>query len=167
MNGKIPTELGLLTLVNELSLYGMQMTGTIPTELGLLSSSITGLFLHENYLEGNIPSELGLLTNLESLWMHQLSLTGTVPAELCTLFDEGRLRTLAVDCLKVSCRCGCSCPTEGGDAPRTDPNLASTAEQLLTDRTMSMGTSEGDGAKTVAGGISGNIFRHQKGSPAA
>lgn len=167
MNGQIPTELGLLTLVQELSLYGMQLTGTIPTELGLLSSTITGLYLHENYLEGKIPSELGLLTDLESLWMHQLSLTGTVPAELCNLFQTGRLRTLAVDCLKVSCGCGCSCPTEGGDVPRTGPNVASTAEQLLTDGTMSMGTSGGEETKSAHGGISSNIFNHHQGSPTA
>lgn len=139
----------------------MQLTGTIPTELALLSSTITGLFLHENYLEGKIPSELGLLTNLESLWLHQLSLTGTVPAELCTLFNTGKLQTLAVDCLKVSCSCQCSCPTEGGDAPRTDPVLPSLAEEMqLTDRIM-LDEIQQHKKEEVAQPTSSNIFSHQ------
>jgi hypothetical protein len=78
----------------------------------LLSSTATGIFLHENYLEGPIPSELGLLSNLDSLWLHLLALTGTVPAEVCRLFETGNLQVLAIDCLKIECSCGCSCPTE-------------------------------------------------------
>ena len=163
MNGPIPTQLGLLTNIKELSLYGMQLTGTIPTDLALLSN-MTGLFLHENYLEGNIPSELGLLTNLESIWLHQLSLTGTVPVELCDLFTAGKLETLAVDCLKVTCRCKCSCPTEGFDVPRTDPDLPSTAELLVADRTSLMEdmefTSNGSEAKGRLRAAPSNIFYH-------
>jgi hypothetical protein len=132
MRRAIPTELGLLTKLKELSIYGMQLTGTIPSELGLMASSLTALYLHENYLSGKIPSELGLLTNLSSLWLHVLALTGTVPAELCALNEAGTLKTLAIDCNKVACSCQCSCPTEGGDVPRSNPALAAAqAEPLL------------------------------------
>ena len=97
-----------------MSLYGGQLTGTIPTELAQLSDSLTGLYIHENYLEGTIPTELGLLTKLESLWIHLLSLTGTMPSEICQLTETGKLTAISIDCTKVVCTCGCSCPKGEG-----------------------------------------------------
>jgi len=116
MDGTVPTELGSVPQLRELSIYGQRLSGTIPTELGLLTQA-EGIFLHENFLDGTIPSELGLLTRLTSMWLHILGLTGTVPSELCDRLLNGTLKTLAIDCTKVACDCGCSCPTEGGDAP--------------------------------------------------
>ena len=117
LSGPIPTEFGSLTNLRELSLYGMQLTGTIPTEFGKLADSMQGMFLHESYFEGNIPSELGLLSQMTSIWLHLSALTGTMPQEVCNLLQTGKLQTLAIDCTKVTCTCGCSCPTEEGDTP--------------------------------------------------
>lgn len=137
--------------------------GFIPSELGLLSNSITGLFLHENYFEGTIPTgmflngtivarveqlrllftddlqspifpELGLLTKLKSIWLHVTSLTGSVPIEVCNLIQAGVLKTVAIDCQKVSCTCGCSCPADGGDAP-TDNTVARAAPSASANHT--------------------------------
>ena len=127
LSGPIPTELGSLTNLRELSLYGMQLTGTIPTQFGRLADSMQGLFLHESYFEGNIPSELGLLSQMTSIWLHLSALTGTMPQEVCNLLQTGKLQTLAIDCTKVSCSCGCSCPTEEGDAPVSSAGVVADA----------------------------------------
>jgi len=49
-----------------------QLTGNIPSELGLLSN-LQELHLEGNQLSGNIPSELGLLTSLEMLHLGKFS----------------------------------------------------------------------------------------------
>ena len=64
MTGEIPTELGNLSNLQGLSLWGNQLTGEIPTELGSLSNLET-LDLGGNQLTGEIPTELGSLSNLE------------------------------------------------------------------------------------------------------
>jgi hypothetical protein len=59
LNGPIPSELGLLTkLENGLILAVNQLTATVPTHLGSLTMP-TELVLNENLLTGIIPTELG------------------------------------------------------------------------------------------------------------
>ena len=90
LTGEIPAELGSLSNLQSLSLYGNQLTGKIPAELGNLSE-LRGLELSSNKLTGEIPAELGNLSNLVvlSLWGNQL--TGRIPTELENL---SRLETL-------------------------------------------------------------------------
>ena len=103
--GTIPSELGILSNLTTLSLWGNQLTGGIPKELGGLSnlrhlwladnqltgeippelgglSNLTGLFLHGNQLTGEIPPELGGLSNLQQLYLFGNQLTGEIPPEL-------------------------------------------------------------------------------------
>ena len=90
MTGPIPAELGNLSNLQLLSLWGNQLTGPIPAELGNLSN-LQLLSLWGNQLTGPIPAELGNLSNLQllSLWGNQL--TGTIPPELARLTNLNQL----------------------------------------------------------------------------
>ena len=68
----------------ELHLFENKLNGTIPTELGLLSN-MEQLDLYSNQLTGTIPSELGLLSNLMTFYLGSNQLTGAVPTTLATL----------------------------------------------------------------------------------
>ncbi|WP_419918901.1 leucine-rich repeat domain-containing protein [Candidatus Poriferisocius sp.] len=84
LSGPIPKELGKLTNLELLSLWGNQLTGTIPTELSQLTN-LTSLDLSFNQLTGTIPKKLGQLTNLTGLWLWSNQLKGTIPTELSQL----------------------------------------------------------------------------------
>ena len=79
--GTIPSELGNLSNLQGLSLWGNQLTGEIPPELGGLSN-LTRLLLDGNQLTGEIPPELGGLSNLTYLNLAGNQLTGEIPPEL-------------------------------------------------------------------------------------
>lgn len=61
------------------------LTGILPTELGSLTN-LQYLTLYGNQaLSGTVPSELGLLSALEFLLIHGTQITGAVPEEVCSL----------------------------------------------------------------------------------
>lgn len=127
MWGTIPTELGLLTKLVELDIWGMGLTGTIPEELfsenfqslnaliigansisGTLSSRVANipnlgnLLLQKNpNLVGPVPSELGLLTTLKRLDVDKTGMSGSMPAELCAQRSDELLYRLSADCLPL------------------------------------------------------------------
>ena len=80
LTGPIPPELGNLSNLEYLNLYG-GLTGAIPPELGNLSN-LEQLHLWSNQLTGAIPPELGGLANLTVLYLAQSRLTGVIPPEL-------------------------------------------------------------------------------------
>ena len=82
--GTIPSELGSLANLQQLYLWGNQLTGEIPPELGGLSN-LTHLYLDNNLLTGEIPPELGGLSNLNGWISASNQLTGTIPTELGNL----------------------------------------------------------------------------------
>lgn len=85
LTGTIPTEIGLLTDLQEVSInYAPQIEGTLPTEVGLLTNLSKLSFWHSN-LTGAIPSELAHLTKLTVLDLRDTELTGLIPIELCEL----------------------------------------------------------------------------------
>ena len=90
--GVIPAELGWLTHLEELRLFGNPLTGPIPPELGQLSN-LRVLYLFLTLLSGEIPRELGRLGALEQLWLERIPLTGPIPRELGNL---SRLEFLAM-----------------------------------------------------------------------
>lgn len=79
--GSLPSELGLLSQLNYLSLYSNGLTGSIPSQLGFLSQ-LNYLYLYENELTGLIPSQLGSLIQLFDFDLSYNQLTGTLPSEL-------------------------------------------------------------------------------------
>ena len=87
LTGELPTELGLLTGLEELNVsLNSQLTGLIPAELGDLANLRT-LHLHYNRLTGPIPPELGGLTKLTDLQLHGNALNGPIPPELGNLSE--------------------------------------------------------------------------------
>ena len=58
--------------------------GTIPTELGLLTN-LNYLSMTLNLLTGVVPSEIGELSHLGIAEFHQNQLSAPVPPEVCAL----------------------------------------------------------------------------------
>ena len=81
LSGEIPTELGILSNLEYLSLYWNSLTGEIPSGLGDLSN-LKYLSLGRNMLTGEIPPWLGDLSNLQYLGLTWSGLTGEIPPEL-------------------------------------------------------------------------------------
>ena len=84
LSGTIPAELGRLSNLEHLRLYGNRMSGEIPPELGSLSNLMT-LDLGDNHLYGHIPSELTNLTDLTHVQLHNNQLEGEIPPALGSL----------------------------------------------------------------------------------
>ncbi len=84
MNGEIPSELGMLSKLEDLYLTRNLLAGAIPPELGSLSN-LEGLYLSRNRLTGAIPQELGSLSNLQYLYLQDNRLDGAIPGILGNL----------------------------------------------------------------------------------
>jgi len=80
-SGPLPANLGSLSLLKYLRLYGNSRSGKIPTTVGHMKSLIL-LEVAGNLLNGTIPSEIGLMSNLTSLDLSNTGLTGTMPSEI-------------------------------------------------------------------------------------
>ena len=65
LTGALPTELGLLTKVEEFTLEGHRFTGPAPTELGMLSNLRRGFSLSNDHLGGPMPTQLGRFSRLQ------------------------------------------------------------------------------------------------------
>ena len=82
--GTIPEELGNLTQIKNIDLWGNLLSGPIPEELRNLRE-LTSLTLGKNELTGTIPSSLGDLTLLTALSLGSNELTGSIPPSLGNL----------------------------------------------------------------------------------
>ncbi|XP_027091699.1 uncharacterized protein [Coffea arabica] len=82
--GHIPSGIGNLTKLAELSLETNQLSGTFPEEIGKLRS-LTLLSLADNKLTGSIPKSIGNLGDLSLLYLHQNFLSGPIPKEFGNL----------------------------------------------------------------------------------
>jgi Leucine-rich repeat (LRR) protein len=81
LSGPIPTGLGDLSTLEELSLSRSKFTGTIPTELGALTN-LQSLSMSNTTLSGRIPTEFGRLRQLGEARMNRNRLNGTFPTEM-------------------------------------------------------------------------------------
>ncbi|XP_073525414.1 uncharacterized protein [Phyllobates terribilis] len=79
--GSIPMELGNLTQLISLDLRNNNLTGVIPSTLGFLSS-LKWMRLDGNSFSGEIPLEIGNLTSLIQLDLHLNFLSGSIPDSL-------------------------------------------------------------------------------------
>ncbi len=84
LSGEVPPELGRLTDLGWLSLWGNQLQGEIPPEIGNLDNVHT-LSLWANQFRGSIPAELGDMASLEWVALGINQLTGAIPPELGNL----------------------------------------------------------------------------------
>ncbi len=92
LSGPIPAELGGLSLIRSLWMFGNNLTGSIPATLGDLSE-LRMLRLQNNDLTGSIPGSLGRLSNLTTLDVENNQLSGNIPSEIGQLEN---LRNLIV-----------------------------------------------------------------------
>ena len=106
-------ELGGLSNLTELVLYGNQLTGEIPPALGRLSN-LTELVLYGNQLTGEIPPELGGLSNLARLWLSSNQLTGCIPEGLRDIAENDLVELNLPDC-------GAATPGESDGHAREGP----------------------------------------------
>ncbi|KAK3423740.1 hypothetical protein EUGRSUZ_H00941 [Eucalyptus grandis] len=86
LSGYIPPQIGNLTKLALLYLYGNQLSGHIPDEIGNLHTMFD-LELSTNQLIGPIPSCLGNLTNLRSLFLRENHLSSSIPESLGDLVN--------------------------------------------------------------------------------
>ncbi|KAL2480013.1 putative LRR receptor-like serine/threonine-protein kinase [Abeliophyllum distichum] len=91
--GSIPKEIGNLSSLIVLSLYGNQLTGSIPTSVVNLQK-LQGLGLPSNKISGSIPDTLCELRKLDGLLLSQNLITGAIPDCLGNITT---LRTLYID----------------------------------------------------------------------
>jgi len=102
VTGTIPTEIGLMSGLNSLSLANGTLTGTIPEEIGNLNQ-LKRLWLFNNKLTGNIPQALGNLGVLEVGEFHGNKLGGDMPQGLCSTVASAEYehKSLTSDCKKL------------------------------------------------------------------
>jgi len=86
ISGGIPSELNSLSNLEFLDLSANQLSGPIPVSLGNLNN-LHELNIGYNLLSGSIPEEIGNLTKLTFLKLEANAFTGNVPATLGNLTD--------------------------------------------------------------------------------
>lgn len=138
LEGKIPTEVGLLTNLIFIDLDFNQLTGSLHSELLSLSSltqldindnqmtgSVSGigvfpamefLQLHNNSFTGTVPEAVGTYSKLEAFTLHESRITGTMPLSVCGLLRNvslgGVLDSLIADCGGLEPEIMCECCTD-------------------------------------------------------
>ncbi|KAI8551371.1 hypothetical protein RHMOL_Rhmol06G0180700 [Rhododendron molle] len=118
LRGVIPSEMGMLSSLSELSLQSNQLMGPIPPSLGKLGN-MTVLCLFGNQLSGPILKQIGMLTSLIDLDLSKNNLTGSgsIPTSIGSLSN---LASLSLDDNHLS-----------GSIPSTIGNLTSLKELSL------------------------------------
>ena len=97
VSGPLPPQLGNLTRLEELHLWGNantlpvrynKISGTIPSSLGKLQR-LQNAYLNDNILlSGTIPSQIGQLDGLNHLYLDHTLITGTIPCQIGRLSCE-------------------------------------------------------------------------------
>jgi Leucine-rich repeat (LRR) protein len=101
--GGVPTQLGLLTSLQNLNLAGNNLKGTsMPSEIGRLVD-LEALDLWGTSLAGELPSEIGLCTKLTMLDLEGSDLTGTVPTEIGNIKSLGTQICFLANVLTSKC----------------------------------------------------------------
>ncbi|MCO5611086.1 hypothetical protein L7F22_065336 [Adiantum nelumboides] len=85
LTGSLPSSIGKLSQLIDLSLAGNSLSGAIPQEVGHLQK-LTKLDLSRNMLSGTIPSDLGDCSSLTMLDLSHNHLSGSIPTHLSKLF---------------------------------------------------------------------------------
>ena len=80
VESEIPTEIGRLTTLHKLDLSENFLEGRIPSELGLLQ--LENLYINHNYLAGPVPPELFNLSSVKGLNFAANALSGVLPTEI-------------------------------------------------------------------------------------
>ena len=82
LQGSIPSAIGQLDMLQDLSLESNKLAGNLPNELGQIKT-LTRLAIAYNQFTGSIPFHIiGELTNLRVLGLQGNQFTGSIPSEL-------------------------------------------------------------------------------------
>lgn len=76
--GNLPSEIGDLTALEELSISGNNLGGTLPNQIGNLLN-LKGLYFTNCNLTGAIPATLNSLFNLDNLYLNDNQFSGSIP----------------------------------------------------------------------------------------
>ncbi|CAB9512609.1 LRR receptor-like serine threonine-protein kinase [Seminavis robusta] len=85
LTGQIPSELAILTTLQEIQADRCSLSGSLPTEFGHLTNVRILYVNRNNDLEGTIPTEFGLMTSMNEMSLNQNKLSGSLPSELLQL----------------------------------------------------------------------------------
>ena len=96
LTDSIPPELGDLSRLEVLALYGNELTGRIPPELGKLKK-VQDLYLSSNKLEGPIPPEIGGMVSVDTMYLSGNDLSGPIPPEIGNLVNLEHLSLFGND----------------------------------------------------------------------
>jgi hypothetical protein len=81
LGGSFPSELGLLTLLEYVSINNHEISGALPTQIGLLSL-LTVFDVEGNRFSGTLPTTVGQMERLNNLYMAFNRISGGIPSEL-------------------------------------------------------------------------------------
>lgn len=104
LSGSIPTSIGQFTRLTvlelELNSEGYYNCSALPSELGSLTN-LKQLSLLGSAICGNLPSELSKLSRLTHLQLHGTKLTGSIAPEICS--NEGLVVITHIPSVDCSC----------------------------------------------------------------
>ncbi|KAK8527722.1 hypothetical protein V6N13_085531 [Hibiscus sabdariffa] len=95
LSGPLVPELGQLSNLQYLEVFGNNLSGAIPTEIGNLTRLVS-LNLQHNQFTGVIPASLGNLVSLSFLNLNGNKFSGIIPSDLFLLVQRGNLRVMNV-----------------------------------------------------------------------
>ncbi|XP_076899007.1 leucine-rich repeat receptor-like protein kinase PEPR1 [Bidens hawaiensis] len=84
LEGSIPEQIGLLSNLTYLSLYGNLLTGNLPVSMANLTG-LRQLYLSKNQLSGPIPRSYGSMVSLKVLDLSTNQLNASIPNEISNL----------------------------------------------------------------------------------
>ncbi|XP_076952457.1 uncharacterized protein LOC143626194 [Bidens hawaiensis] len=84
LEGSIPEQIGLLSNLTQLSLWGNRLSGNLPASLANLIN-LQDLYLSDNNLSGELPVALASLINLKYLYLSYNNFSGELHASLANL----------------------------------------------------------------------------------
>ena len=121
LRGTIPTALGQLTNLVDLSLQNNRLSRSLPEELKNLVN-LESLILSGNEFTGDIPMSWRSMSKLKRLEIQSNKMSFDLDERLCSLRNTapeggGLLEALVTDCQgdepRVSCNCCTNCPPYG------------------------------------------------------
>jgi hypothetical protein len=135
LNGTIPTEIGLLTILTELDLGKLQEKFEIKPTIAYIdtahldTATFAFCFLGTNLLSGTVPTDLNTLSNLQILQFQNTDLTGDLDPVFCAFSFEYFDSDCGGSDPGITCACCTHCCTEGycdanipSEMPSTSPS---------------------------------------------
>jgi hypothetical protein len=159
VSGTIPTEIGLLTDLENLNVGYNGIHGTLPTQIGDIGDSLLEIRIQGTQLSGSIPTQFSRLTKLRFLHLDHNRLGGVVPllrafppAAQNVAMSDSTFQCLVVSSASSESNCLSSCTNEPRccasrlcgpkwNTTTTTRTVTTTKPATMTSRTMATTTS--------------------------